>query len=37
LIHFASIQAIREASLDELGQVPGISPGVASAIKEYLA
>ena len=37
LIHFGSLQAIREASLDELQQVQGISPGIASAIKEFLA
>ena len=36
LTHFRSIQAIQEASIDELQAVPGITTRLAEAIKEHL-
>ena len=37
LRHFGSIRRVREASIDQLTQVPGISPALAGRIKEQLA
>jgi excinuclease ABC subunit C len=36
LTHFGSIEAIRQASIEELTAAPGITPEVAQKIKEYL-
>ena len=36
LRHFGSLKRIREASLEELMQVKGITPTVAEAVREYL-
>ena len=37
LRHFGSVQRIRQASVDDLAQVPGISPALAQQIKVALA
>ena len=37
LRHFGSLRRVREATLDELAQVPGISTALADRIKEQLA
>ena len=36
LRHFGSIQAIREATLEELSSAKGISRSLAQKVKEYL-
>ena len=36
LTHFGSLQAIREASLEELTAAPGITPEIAQSIKDHL-
>jgi len=36
LKHFGSVDAIQQASLDEITAVPGITPALAGAIKEHL-
>jgi excinuclease ABC subunit C len=37
LDHFGSLDAIRQASVDEVAAVPGITESVAQAVKDYLA
>lgn len=37
LARFGSIEAIRDAELTELTEVPGVSPGLAKAVKDHLA
>lgn len=37
LARFGSIEAIRDAELTELTEVPGVSPGLARAVKDHLA
>jgi excinuclease ABC subunit C len=37
LKHFGSIQRLREATADEIGEVTGIGPKMAVALKEFLA
>ncbi|CAB4687958.1 MAG: excinuclease ABC subunit UvrC [Actinobacteria bacterium] len=37
LVHFGSLKKLREASIEELTQVPGIGPGTAAAIKDAVA
>jgi excinuclease ABC subunit C len=36
LQHFGSLEAIRQASLEELTAAPGITPELAQKIKEHL-
>ncbi|HMN58982.1 MAG TPA: helix-hairpin-helix domain-containing protein, partial [Anaerolinea sp.] len=36
LSHFGSLQAIREATLEELTAAPGITPEIAQSIKDHL-
>jgi excinuclease ABC subunit C len=37
LKHFGSIQRLREATAEEIGEVTGIGPKMAGALKEFLA
>ena len=37
LQHFGSIQRLREATADDIAQVPGIGPKMAATLKEFLA
>ncbi|HSK22367.1 MAG TPA: helix-hairpin-helix domain-containing protein [Egicoccus sp.] len=37
LERFGSVEAIRDADVSELTEVPGVSPGLAKAVKDHLA
>ena len=37
LDRFGSVSALRKASIEEIGQTPGIGEGTAKVISEYLA